>query len=83
MLYQMPHKTLAEVSPSPYTSLRLLEPGMHLLSHQELQRNATQVGLTVEDPGDVLCPGGKQFTVATFRLCSGAMAGAGAARACA
>jgi SAM-dependent methyltransferase len=68
VLSQMPHETLPEVTLSPYTSLRLLEPGMHLLSHEELQRHATQTGFRPEDSRHVLSPGGKQFTVETFRL---------------
>jgi ubiquinone/menaquinone biosynthesis C-methylase UbiE len=68
VLSQVPHETLPEVTPSPYTSLRLLEPRMHLLSHEELQRYATQTGFTPEDSRNVLSPGGKQFTVETFRL---------------
>ena len=67
VLSQVPHETLPEVTPSPYTSLRLLEPGMHLLSHEGLQRHATQAGFTPEDSRNVLSPGGKQFTVETFR----------------
>jgi ubiquinone/menaquinone biosynthesis C-methylase UbiE len=68
VLSQVPHETLPEVTPSPYASLRLLEPGMHLLSHEELQRHATQTGFMPEDSRHVLSPGGKQFTVETFRL---------------
>ena len=67
VLSQVPHETLPEVTPSPYTSLRLLEPGIHLLSHEGLQRHATQAGFTPEDSRNVLSPGGKQFTVETFR----------------
>ena len=68
VLSQVPHETLPEVTPSPYTSLRLLEPGMHLLSHEGLQRHATQAGFTPEDSRNVLSPGGKRFTVETFRF---------------
>jgi trans-aconitate methyltransferase len=68
VLSQVPHETLPEVTPSPYTSLQLLEPRMHLLSREELQRHATQTGFTPEDSRNVLSPGGKQFTVETFRL---------------
>ena len=68
VLSQVPHETLPEVTPSPYSSLRLLEPGMHLLSHEGLQRHATQAGFTPEDSRNVLSPGGKQFTVETFRF---------------
>jgi hypothetical protein len=78
VLSQVPHKTLREVSPSPYTSLRLLEPGMHLLSHEELQWHATQMGFMPEDSRNILSPGGKQFTVETFRLCLNTPADPGA-----
>ena len=78
VLSQVPHKALPEVSPSPYTSLRLLEPGMHLLPHEELQRHATQIGFTPEDSRKILSPGGKQFTVETFRHCLNTPAGPGA-----
>lgn len=78
VLSQVPHRTLPEVSPSPYTSLRLLGPGMHLLSHEELQRHATQTGFTREDSRNILSPGGKQFTVETFRLCLNTLVGPGA-----
>ena len=81
VLSQVPHKTLPEVSPSPYTSLRLLEPGMHLLPHEELQRHATQMGFTPEDSRNVLSAGRKQFTVETFRLCLNTLPGPGAVQA--
>ena len=42
---------------------------MHLLSHEELQRHATQIGFTPEGTRNTQSPGGKQFTVETFRLC--------------
>jgi len=42
---------------------------MHLLSHEELQRHATQREFTPEYSKNILSPGGKQFTVETFRLC--------------
>jgi SAM-dependent methyltransferase len=68
VLSQIPHETMSEVSPSPYTSLQLLEPAIHLLAHEELHRHATQVGFTPENTRNILSPGGKQFTVETFRL---------------
>jgi trans-aconitate methyltransferase len=68
-LRQVPHKTLPEVSPSPYPTLGQLASAMHFVSHEELQRHATQVGFTPETSRDILSPGGKQFTVETFRLC--------------
>ena len=78
VLSQVPHETLPEVSPSPYTTLRLLEPRMHLLSHEELQRHARQMGFTPEDSRNILSHGGKHFTVDTFRLCSQPLADLGA-----
>jgi cyclopropane fatty-acyl-phospholipid synthase-like methyltransferase len=78
VLSQVTHKTVPQVSPSPYTSLRLLEPGMHLLLHEELQGHATQIGFTPEDSRNILSHGGKQFTVETFRLCLNTPAGPGA-----
>ena len=79
VLTQVPHMTLPEVSPSPYASLQLLEPGMHLLSHEELQRYATQIGFMPEDSRTILSAGGKQFTVETFRLCLDTLASPGTA----
>jgi ubiquinone/menaquinone biosynthesis C-methylase UbiE len=78
VLSQLPHETLPEVSPSPYTTLRLLEPRMHLLSHKELQRHARQAGFTPEDSRNIVSHGGKHFTVDTFRLCSQPLADLGA-----
>jgi hypothetical protein len=48
---------------------------MHLLSHEELQRHATQIGFTREDSRNILSHGGKQFTVETFRLCLNTLTG--------
>jgi hypothetical protein len=59
------HMALPAVGQS---QLRLLEPGMHLRSHEELQQRATQAGFTPEDSRTILSPGGKQFTVETFRI---------------
>ena len=78
VLSQVPHMALPEVSPSPYTRLRLLAPGMHLLSHEELQRHAMQMGFTPKDSRKILSPGGKQFIVETFRLCLKTPVGRGA-----
>lgn len=68
VLSQLPHETLTQVSPSPYTSLQLLAPGMHLVSHEELIRQATQVGFATAQSTTVVSPAGKHFSVDTFRL---------------
>ena len=68
VLSQLPHETLTHVSPSPYTSLQLLAPGMHLVSQEELTLQARQVGFSAEHSSTVVSRGGKQFSVDAFRL---------------
>jgi hypothetical protein len=51
---------------------------MCLLSHEELQRYATQTGFTPEDSRNFLSHGGKQFTVETFRFRVNTLADPGA-----
>lgn len=68
VISQLPHQTMKEVSPSPYTSLGRLAPIMHLVSPQELQLQATHTGFCPEHSGTILSPGGKSFAVDTFRL---------------
>jgi SAM-dependent methyltransferase len=68
VLLQVPHERMTSVSPSPYTTLRLLEPTMHLLSPEELQRQAVQAGLTPEGSRTISSPAGKRFSVQAFRF---------------
>ena len=67
VLFQLPHATMAEVSPSPYSSLQLLAPNMRLVAPQELQRQATRAGFVLEQSRTISSPGGKHFCVAEFR----------------
>jgi trans-aconitate methyltransferase len=69
VMSQLPHETVTHVSPSPYTSLQLLAPGMRLVSQIELQRLARQVGFSLEHSRVISSPGGKRFCVDEFRLC--------------
>jgi ubiquinone/menaquinone biosynthesis C-methylase UbiE len=68
VLTQLPHETTANVSPSPYVSLQLLAPRIRLLSEDELQRQARQVGFVPEHSRALLSPGGKRFRLDEFRL---------------
>lgn len=68
VLSQLPHETLAHVSPSPYTSLTLLAPGMRLVAQEELTLHARQAGFSTEHSTIVMSGGGKRFSVDTFRL---------------
>jgi hypothetical protein len=67
VLFQLPHETMAHVSPSPYISLRLLEPGMRLISQEELQRQARHAGFAPEHSRTTVSTGGKRFCIAVFR----------------
>jgi SAM-dependent methyltransferase len=66
-LCQLPHETMAHVSPSPYTSLQVLAPRMRFVSPEELLREAERVRLLPESPSTILSAGGKQFRYQPFR----------------
>jgi len=67
VISQLPHETMKQVSPSPYTSLGRLAPVMHLVSPQELQLRASHAGFSPEHSSTILSPGGKGFSADTFR----------------
>jgi len=67
---QLPHETMTEVSPSPYTTLCRLMPAMRLISSEELQLRARHAGFRPETSSTILSPGGKSFSVDTFRRSS-------------
>jgi SAM-dependent methyltransferase len=75
VLSQLPHETMARVSPSPYTSLQLLAPGMHLISPEELQLQAEHAGFAPDHSMIIASAGGKRFRIDEFRLVSRAGAG--------
>lgn len=68
VLSQLPHETMAHVSPSPYTSLQLLAPGMRLISQEELRRQAEHAGFAPLQFGTATATGGKRFRIDEFRL---------------
>ena len=68
VLSQLPHDTVAHVSPSPYASLQLLAPKMRLVSHEELQRQAALAGFAPESSRMTVSGGGKRFRIDEFRL---------------
>jgi hypothetical protein len=53
----------------------MLAPGMRLVSQQELQQMAQEVGFAPEHSSVIMSAGGKRFCVEEFRLCFGARAG--------
>lgn len=68
VLAQLPHETLAHVSPSPYVSLQKLEPRMRLVAREVIQGQALQAGFVLERSRVVAAAGGKNFSVQEFRL---------------
>jgi cyclopropane fatty-acyl-phospholipid synthase-like methyltransferase len=64
---QLPHETMARVSPSPYASLQLLAPGMRLIPQEELQRHAKRAGFAPVRSRTALSSGGKRFRVDELR----------------
>ena len=67
VLLQVPHDSLAQVSPSPYTSLQRLGPGMRLVSPDELAQRARQVGFMTLNEEELTSPAGKRFALLTLR----------------
>lgn len=68
VLFQLPHETIDHVSPSPYTSLQLLAPGMQLISREDLRRQAMHAGFAPEHSRMAVSTGGKRFCIDEFRL---------------
>jgi SAM-dependent methyltransferase len=68
VLVQLPHDTMAHVSPSPYVSLQSLGSCMHLVSPEALREQARKVGFTPEQSRLLRATGGKHFRVDEFRL---------------
>ncbi len=62
---QLP-STIAEVTPSPYTSLVTLGPAMRLVDPSTLSHVAQEHGLTQRDSETAMASGGKHFEILTF-----------------
>lgn len=67
VLLQMPSAEIAHVTPSPYVSLRALEPGLRLVPPAELRRRAEQAGFHPIVSRMVTSSGGKSFSLEEFR----------------
>lgn len=72
VLSQLPHETMAHVSPSPYASLQVLAPAMQLISQEELQGQARHAGFAPKHSRMTVSSGGKRFCIDEFRLGLGA-----------
>ena len=66
-LLQLPHESMAVVSPSPYVSLQSLAPVMRLVSPAALRAHAEAAGFRHEVTTTVASPAGKQFALQVFR----------------
>ena len=67
VLLQLPSTKISEITPSPYVSLRKLEPIMRLISPTDLRRLAAESGFQAIDSRVVTASGGKSFAVEEFR----------------
>lgn len=64
---QLPSKTMAAITPTPFISLSRLAPLMKLVPPEIFKAHAGNAGL-VEESGEVVTPGiGKEFYVGRFR----------------
>ena len=66
-LLQLPHAGIAAVSPSPFASLRALEPVLRLVSPAQLRAHAEDAGFGHESTVTIVLPTGKQFALQRFR----------------
>lgn len=74
VLLQLPSGEIAHVTPSPYVSLRTLEPILRLVSPTELRRQAAQAGFQPVGSRLVTSSGGKSFSLEEFRVSGDARA---------
>jgi len=64
---QMPSNSITDVTPSPYRSLRSLEPIMRLVAPDELRHYASETGFSQVSSRVLLSPGGKEFSLEEFQ----------------
>jgi putative acetyltransferase len=67
VLLQLPSGEIAEVTPSPYVSLRKLAPILRLVPPAELRRRAAQYGFRASGSRYLTSSGGKSFSLEAFR----------------
>jgi len=63
---QLPHASLAAVSPSPYVSLHALGSTLRLVAADELRAHGEQAGFHYTACSTLVSPGGKEFALQTF-----------------
>jgi hypothetical protein len=67
IILQAASSSLEAVSPSPYKSIRLLAPVMHLLDQADVQNRAIAAGFSLASSRIVNLQSGKRFIVLSFR----------------
>ena len=68
VLLQLPSRSVAPVSPSPFTSLLFLAPAMHLVSPSDFRASAVELGFVPLSSHQISLPSGKEFVVQVFHL---------------
>ena len=71
VVLQLPSKSIAAVTPSPFTSLHTLGPAMHLLSPDTLCDQAQQAGFVLRTSHTLSLPSGKEFALLVFQASPG------------
>ena len=71
VVLQLPSKSTALVSPSPFTSLQSLTPAMHLVSPSSFWDSASELGFEPLSSHEISLPAGKEFVVQVFHLSTG------------
>jgi SAM-dependent methyltransferase len=67
-LIQLPHCSLEQVSPSPYTSLKKLGPLLQLVASDDLVREAASAGFELEAMRTLATAAGKEFVLHLFKV---------------
>ena len=67
-LLQLPSADIAEVTPSPYVSLRQLSTSMRLVPAAQFHQQASNAGFVPISSKPIAATGGKSFTLEIFQL---------------
>jgi len=68
VVLQLPSRSVAPVSPSPFTSLLSLSPAMHLVSPSDFLACAAELGFVPLTSHQLSLPSGKEFAVQVLHL---------------
>ena len=68
VLLQLAHSAIAEVTPSPFTSLEKLNPIMRLVAPTELRERAAAAGFRHLQTRTLRASGGKSFSLEQFQI---------------